>query len=65
MDKVKTLRVSKRPADIRVMIETDDAFGEELTEAITAIIQKENRRRLHGDGKGIGYRVELISSKNS
>lgn len=61
----KRLRENKRPTEISVTINSDDAFGEELIEAITAMIQKENRRRLHGDGKGIGYRVELISSRNS
>lgn len=59
------VRRSRREPEISVTIQTDDELGEKLIETVTAVLQKENRRRVHGGGKGIGYRVELISSKHS
>ena len=62
---MKKLQRSRQEPEISVTIQTDDELGEKLIETVTAMLQKENRRRVHGGGKGIGYRVELTSSKYS
>lgn len=60
---MKRVMSRKKPADVRVKIETDDELGFSMVEGITQLIRNENRRRVHGGGEGIGYSVELISSR--
>jgi len=54
----------KKPATINVKIITDDNLGFAMVEEIAQMVRNENRRRVHGGGEGIGYSVELISSRN-
>lgn len=54
----------KKPADVRVKIETEDESGRKIAKGIATMIQKENRRRVHGGGEAIAYSVELISSRH-
>lgn len=60
---VKRVMSRKKPADVRVKIETDDELGFSMVEDLIQMIRNENRRRVHGGGDGIGYSVELISSR--
>ena len=60
---LKRVMSRKKPADVRVKIETDDELGFSIMEGLVQMIRNENRRRLHGGDEGIGYSVELISSR--
>jgi len=60
---IKRVMSRKKPADVRVKIETDDELGFSIMEGLMQMIRNENRRRVHGGGEGIGYSVELISSR--
>lgn len=62
---MKKLQRSRQEPEISVTIQTDDELGKKLIETVAEMIQKENRRRVHGGGKGISYWVELTSSKHS
>ena len=62
---MKRVIFNQRKTELRVMIETDESYGDELLEQIAMLIAKENRRRANGSGKRIGYCVELRSSRYS
>lgn len=60
---MKRVMSRKKPTDVRVKIETDDELGFSIVEGLVRMIRNENRRLVHGGGEGIGYSVELISSR--